>query len=82
MKRKYKSQVKLPRDTEDWFIKNVEDDVYEMLDYLAGLEGDQDIKDHVAEGIGNLEDLIRALVDQTNIPKKGLKRPWDVNKMN
>lgn len=82
MRRKYKSQVKLPRDKEDWFIKRVEDDVYEMLDNLADLEGDQNIKDSVAEGIGELEDVIRALVDQTNLPKKGLKKPWDVKKMN
>ena len=82
MKRKYKSQVKLPRDKEDWFIKNVEDDVYDMLDNLAELEGDQAIKDQVAEGIGELEDIIRALVDQNDIPRRGLKKPWDIRKMN
>lgn len=82
MKRKYKSQVKLPRDKEDWFIKNVEDDVYDMLDNLTELEGDQAIKDQVAEGIGELEDIIRALVDQNDIPIRGLKKPWDIRKMN
>ena len=71
------SKVRIPRDREDRLMRDVLDDTTHMYELVSDLEGSQELKDELAEGIGELEDLIQALLNTTRLPSKGLKYPWD-----
>lgn len=81
-RRKRNKNIQLPRDREEQIVKQVSDDVEDMLLNLSELEGDQDVIDDIAEGISELQDLIEAILYQSGvkIPKR-LKRPWNIEEM-
>ena len=80
-RKKYNKNVNLPMDREEKLVKGVWDDVAEMMMSLQELEGDEEVIEHIADGIHELADLIEAIAYQGEVPKK-LKRPWRVNEMN
>ena len=79
-RKKRNINVQLPRDKEERLVQNVYEDKMHMYDLLMELEGDEDIKNELAEGIEELSDLVEALAYQSGVPKR-LKRPWNINEM-
>lgn len=63
----------IPKEKEDRFLEDVVSHVDELLMSLSELEGDQTIKDDIAEGLGELSDIITSLVHAKGMPKR-LKR--------
>lgn len=74
MQKKKKTNVRPSRKREDRMMRVMREDAMHMYELLAKLDGEQDIIDELAEGIGNLEDLCEALIDQAELPKK-LRNP-------
>lgn len=81
-RRRRNKNIQLPRDREEQMVRQVSEDVEDMLMSLSELEGDQDVIDDIAEGISELQDLIEAILYQSgaHLPKR-LKRPWNIRDM-
>lgn len=79
-RKKHNKNVNLPMDREEKLVKGVWDDVAEMMMSLQELEGDEEVIEHIADGIHELADLIEAIAYQGQLPEK-LKRPWRVKEM-
>ena len=69
-KRKRSTNVKVPNTREKNMLRDVHEDADHMYMLLADLEGDKELKDELAEGIGVLEDLCEALIMQGEVPKR------------
>ena len=80
-RRKKKTNIKLDRKREDRMIKNLHEDTMHMYELLDELDGEQEIIDDLAEGIGHLEDLCEALIDQAELPKR-LVPPYKSKNLN
>ena len=70
----------LPLDKEEHFIDHVQHNINDMLEVLVDLEGDSDDKEFIADGLTDLEYLLRAIVYAKGLPKH-MKCPWDVDEM-
>lgn len=77
MRRRKKTKVKIPNDREIRMVKDVHKDAEHMYDLLANLDGPQEIKDELAEGIGEFEDLCEALLTQGSVPQVLRHPSWN-----
>lgn len=70
----------LPLDKEEHVIYQVNHNINSMLEVLIDLDGDPEAKEFIADGLTDLEYLLRAIVYKNGLPKH-MKCPWDVDEM-
>lgn len=82
MTKRRKTNVKLPKEKENHFMKMVREDADEAISRIGELDIEQEDKDYLCETVEDLCNMTMALLKRTNLPKRGLPYPWSDDSMN
>ena len=81
-RKRRKANVKVVDERNENFRTDIWNDVDELAGFVSDLDISDDDKNHIMEEVNCIADLATALLNYTEIPKKGLRYPFNPREAN